>query len=56
MTEEKKNEESVKDEFTFVKIPTGEDLGFQSPKGEVYDLHSMVLDLANRLYKVEKLM
>ena len=46
-------EKEVK-EYVLVKVPTGEALAFQTPDGEVVSTEQLLVEIANKLDKVEK--
>ena len=49
MTEEKETKE-----YVLVKVPTGEALAFQTPKGEVVSTEQLLVEIANKITNVEK--
>jgi len=51
MTEPKKEEVKL---YELVKVPTGEALAIQSPEGEVLSTEYALVEILNKLHKIEK--
>ena len=50
MTEEKEE----KKEYVLVEVPTGSALAFQTPEGTIVSTEQLLVEIANKLDKVEK--
>jgi hypothetical protein len=52
--EETKKVEEVKKEFALVQVPTGQELAFQTPEGEIIRTEELLVMIANKLDEVHR--
>lgn len=47
-------DKEVKKEYVLVEVPTGSALAFQTPDGEVLTMEGLLVNIANKLDRIEK--
>jgi len=54
MTEKKEDKPEAKKSYELVRVPTGEAIAIQTPSGEVLTTEQALVEILNKLDKVEK--
>jgi len=55
MEEKQEKKEEQKEEYSLIEVPTGRALAIQNKEGEILTFEELIVSLANRLAKLEKL-